>query len=91
MSARSTVTPVILGPANSEAATGWSWPFVKARARELGVPVVGTGKKLGVPAAAFLTALERAAQAITLQEPPALSTEEIAAQVRSVLGRRRAG
>ena len=88
MSARATVAPLILGPANSESATGWPWRFVKERARALGVPVLGSGKKQGVSASAFLAALERA-PALDQHAPSPLTAEQAAEQVRAMLGKAR--
>ena len=61
MSGNQSLAPIFLGPANAEQAHGWPWRYVKERARQLGIPMLGTGKKLCVSSSAFLAALERAA------------------------------
>jgi len=50
---------IVIGPANCEAATGWPWRWVRDHARELGVPLLGAGRKCGVRADLLVAALER--------------------------------
>lgn len=83
---RAEVVPLLLGPRNTEQATGLPWRFVRDHARALGVEPVHVGRKLAVPAAAFLEALS--AQPAPAAEP-ANDPVDAAAAVRRLLGKRR--
>jgi hypothetical protein len=54
---KATVSPLLIGPANCEAACGMPWRHVRDHARALGIEPVRLGRKLAVPAEAFLLAL----------------------------------
>ncbi len=51
--------PIIIGPKNAEAATGFAYRWCRDTAARLGVPFVGAGRKRGIRADLFLAALER--------------------------------
>lgn len=57
---------------NCESVLGLKWRLARAHATKLGVPLFGVGRKLAIPAQAFVAALERAA----LVEPPPMPLEE---------------
>jgi len=78
------VLPVVIGPGNALAATGWPWRHVRDHAEALGVPFVGAGRKRGVRADLFLAALER--QGAQPATPDAVDQAE---QLRARLGKRR--
>jgi hypothetical protein len=80
------VLPVLLGPKNTEAATGFSYRWVRDTATRLGVPFVGSGRKRAVRADLFLAALEREP---TVEEPQPTKPTDAAEHVRELL--RRAG
>lgn len=79
---RATVAPVLLGPRNCEAATGLPWRHVRDHARELGIDLVRVGRKLAVPASAFLRALQVANDSVAEQQTPT----DPAAALRERLG-----
>jgi hypothetical protein len=82
------VLPVLLGPKNTEAATGFTYRWVRDTAARLGVPFVMAGRKRAVRADLFLAALEREQEpAREVRTKPALA--DPAEQVRALL--RRAG
>ncbi|HET9933762.1 MAG TPA: hypothetical protein VFQ35_23825 [Polyangiaceae bacterium] len=83
---RAEVAPVLLGPRNCEAACGMPWRHVRDTARALGVELVHVGRKLAVPAAAFLEALAKKPAALA---EPANDPVDGAAAVRALLGKRR--
>lgn len=80
--------PLIIGPLNAEAVTGFPYRWCRDTAARLGVPFVGAGRKRGIRADLFLAALERQPE-----EGPANNTESVvvdpAEEVRERL--RRAG
>lgn len=82
-SAQRNVAPLLIGPANAEAAMGAPWRWVRRRAAELGVPVIGSGRKTFVRAADFIAALERGSA------PDTNAPADPAEQVRAALGRAR--
>jgi hypothetical protein len=82
------VAPLVVGPKNSEAATGWPWRWVRDTARALGVPIIGHGRKLGVRADQFLAALERLDQA-DVTPGGTIELTDPAEAVRRALGKRR--
>jgi hypothetical protein len=83
----SQITPLLIGPANAVAATGANWRWVRSTAAELGVPIVGHGRKQFVNAAAFMAALERG---VPTAEPVADAVPVDAAEaIRRALGKRR--
>jgi hypothetical protein len=83
------VAPLFIGPANAIAVTGCPWRWVRDRAVELGVPILGTKKKGVINAAAFVAALEcgSAAPNHDLEAPPSDAAE----QLRRRLGLRLVG
>jgi hypothetical protein len=83
------VTPIIIGPKNAEAATGWPWRWVRDTARALGVPVIGYGKKLGVRADLFIAALERVGPGAVAPDGTLDLGDDAAEAVRRALGKRR--
>jgi hypothetical protein len=48
---------LIIGPKNCEAITGWPWRHVRDYARKLGLPVLTLGRKHGVEARVFMSAI----------------------------------
>lgn len=82
------VMPLVVGPKNAEAATGWPWRWVRDTARALGVPFIGHGRKLGVRADLFLAALSRVAPADVTADG-AIELSDPAEAVRRALGKRR--
>ncbi len=91
---RAAVIPLLLGPANCESAVGLPWRFVRDHAPELGVPIIGTGRKRCVRADLFIEALERSGAggdlpSVAKAEPEPLDPAEA---VRRAIGvsRRRA-
>jgi hypothetical protein len=88
-----TVTPLIVGPANALAATGFNWRWVRDFWSARGRTFVGAGKKRGIPAAALLDEL---ADAGAESLPPLAKVEaepvDAAEAVRRAIGvsRRRA-
>ncbi len=86
--------PVLLGPANSEAATGFPYRWVRDTAARLGVPFVGAFRKRAVRADLFVAALEKNSivDDELQDEKPAIVSADPAAAVRAMLGvRRRSG
>lgn len=83
------LVPLFLGPANSEAATGCSWRWVRDMSRTLGVPLLRAGKKQLVDAAKFQAALEVLAGDSTNSEVAVGS--DPAAELRKRLGLRLVG
>lgn len=53
------VTPLIVGPANAVAATGFPWTWCRDFWAARGRAFVGAGRKRGIPAAALLDELAR--------------------------------
>jgi hypothetical protein len=51
------VRPLLIGPANALACTGFSWRWCRDHAAELGVRFVGAGRKRAIVASEFLAAL----------------------------------
>lgn len=91
---RAAVIPLLLGPANCEAAVGLPWRFVRDHAPELGVPIIGTGRKRCVRADLFIEALERSGTradlpSVAKAEPEPLDAAEVIRRAIGV-GRRRA-
>jgi hypothetical protein len=84
-----TVAPLLLGPKNCEQMTGLPWRHVRDHARELGVEPVRVGRKLVVPAARFLEALESSNATSTLHSDDAPT--DPAEALRARLGLRLAG
>jgi hypothetical protein len=86
------VAPLLLGPRNAEQATGLPWRFVRDHARALGVEPVRIGRKLAIPASAFLEALQRQ-QATKAERDPSNDSDTCgdAASLRRRLGLRLAG
>jgi hypothetical protein len=56
---RSPIAPIMIGPANVEAATGLRWREALALARRLGVRVATLGDRRLIPAISLLDALDR--------------------------------
>lgn len=79
---RAGVVPLLLGPKNCELMTGLPWRFVRDHARELGIAPLKVGKKLCVPADAFMRAL----QGVTVVESDAVELADPAAALRARLG-----
>lgn len=86
-----TTLPLLLGPANTEAATGFSYRWVRDTASRLGVPFVGAGRKRAVRADLFLEALERQVVPIAELSDFPVEASDPAATVRALLGKRKAG
>lgn len=84
------VLPVLLGPKNTEAATGLPYRWVRDNAARLGVPFIGAGRKRAVRADLFIAALERE-QLVTVTSSTGERPQSVdpAEQVRQLL--RRAG
>lgn len=82
------VLPVLLGPKNTEAATGFSYRWVRDTATRLGVPFVGAGRKRAYRADLFLAALE-SEQVDVESTTAAPAPDDPAEAVRAIL--RRAG
>jgi hypothetical protein len=81
------VSPLLIGPRNCEQLTGLSWRYLRDHARELGIEPVHIGRKLVVPAAAFLKALERQEAGHSQED----ATNDPAASLRERLGLRLIG
>ncbi|MGC4091385.1 MAG: hypothetical protein QM756_26605 [Polyangiaceae bacterium] len=81
--------PIVIGPANAEAVTGFPWRWCRDQATALGIPFIGAGKKRGIRAELFIEALERGVVQTT---PPAsvdqAAPSDSAAHVRAMLGKR---
>jgi hypothetical protein len=82
------VVPLIIGPANAVAATGFSWRWVRDLWEARGRAFVGAGRKRGIPAAALLDELTRvgadpALPSVATAEPEPL---DAAAAVRAAIG-----
>lgn len=85
--------PLLIGPANAEAVTGFPWRWCRDTATALGLPFVGHGRKRALRAEPFIDALERNAVAAETSEPSAeprrlltIVPVDPAAHVRSLLG-----
>jgi hypothetical protein len=74
--------PLLIGPRNAEAVTGFTYRWVRDTAAALGVPFVAFGRKRAVRADLFLAALERS------PSRTGLPLEDPAATVRANLGLR---
>lgn len=83
------VAPIIIGPANALAATGFPWRWCRDTAAALGVPFVGAGRKRGIRADLFVAALETRQDVTGEREPEALIASDPAAAVRRMLGKTR--
>lgn len=87
--------PVLIGPKNCEAATGFPWRWVRDTSARLGVPFVGAGQKRAVRADLFVAALERSEPLPANDEQsdlPALAhAADPAAAVRALLKKKRVG
>lgn len=83
------VAPLIVGPANALAATGFNWRWVRDFWVARGRAFVGSGKKRGIVAAALLDELARAGtecpSAIPQREPELVDAAEA---VRRAIGLR---
>lgn len=84
------VAPLIIGPANAAAATGFPWRWCRDFWQARGRKFVGHGRKQGIPAAAFL---EELADHDSSEPglPESLSAEQAADIVRRSLGLRKKG
>lgn len=80
--------PLLIGPANAEAVTGFSWRWCRDAAAALGVPFVVHGRKRALRAEAFIAALEREAELPTNGEAQPPAPADPAAAVRASLGLR---
>lgn len=90
---RAVAIPLLIGPANAEAVTGFPWRWCRDTAAALGLGFVGHGRKRALRADAFIAALERQpiTQDVTASAPPApptIAPADPAAHVRSLLGKR---
>lgn len=89
---RAAVIPLLLGPANCESAVGLPWRFVRDHAPELGVPIIGTGRKRCVRADLFIEALERSGAgdlpSLAKAEPEPLDAAEAVRRAIGVTRRR---
>ena len=94
--------PLLIGPANAEAVTGFNWRWCRDSAASLGVPFVGRGRKRAIRADVFITALEQSGTVtpavkrdIERDAPlslPSVVPADPAAAVRRLLGKKlRAG
>jgi hypothetical protein len=94
--------PLLIGPANAEAVTGFNWRWCRDSAASLGVPFVGRGRKRAIRADLFVEALEqsgavttnvtRDAQRDAPVALPSIVPTDPAAAVRRLLGKKlRAG
>jgi hypothetical protein len=81
--------PLIIGPKNAEAVTGFPWRWCRDTARRLCVPFIGHGRKQGVRADLFLAALESDEVKASDEERNirSLSSEDLSTRVRSLLGK----
>jgi hypothetical protein len=82
------ILPIVIGPANCLAATGWPWRWIRDTAPRLGVPLLVVGRKQGVRADLLLAALERAGATATSAEQP-MAHADPAEAIRRSLGLRR--
>lgn len=82
--------PVLIGPKNAVAVTGFPWRWVRDQSAQLGVPSVGAGRKRAVRADLFVAALERA-EVTTQPDAANENTGDAAAAVRALIGKRLAG
>jgi len=85
--------PLLVGPRNAEAVTGFPWRWCRDRAVALRVPFLGAGQKRALRADLFIAALERSG--VTPPEsdtasPAVVDCGDPAATVRAMLGKRRA-
>jgi hypothetical protein len=73
------VVPLIVGPANARAATGWPWRWCRDFWESRGRSFVGQGRKRGIPAAELLAELSRtdAAALSVAPAPPADPAERV--------------
>ncbi len=88
---RASVLPLIIGPANAEAATGFPWRWCSDTAAALGVPRVGYNKKRGIRDL-FLAALEQLDVISAVDEitatTPIITPADPVAYARSLIGKR---
>jgi hypothetical protein len=87
------VAPLIVGPANATAVTGFNWRWVRDFWASRGRRFVGAGKKRGIPAAALLDELARteaepALPSIARTEPEHVDAAEAVRQAIGVSRRR---
>jgi hypothetical protein len=87
------VAPLIVGPANAVAVTGFNWRWVRDFWASRGRSFVGSGKKRGVPAAALLeeltrTGTESALPGVVRTEPANIDAAETVRQAIGVSRRR---
>lgn len=86
------VAPILLGPANAEAATGLPWRWCRDFAAAHGVRFVGSGKKRALIASEFVAALERASASPAPATEPANDDAvqvDHAEELRRRLGKRK--
>ncbi len=63
------LVPIMIGPANVEAALGLTWREALALAKRLGVRVVESGERRVISARELLAAIERDARPVAIAEP----------------------
>jgi len=87
--------PIIIGPANAEACTGFPWRWCRDQAVALGLPFVGAGKKRGIRADVFVEAMEKSGSYTdgtdtngVAAAPPTFTPADTAAHVRALLGKK---
>ncbi len=90
---RASVLPLIIGPANAEAATGFPWRWCRDTAVALGVPRLGHNKKGGIRADLFVAALEKnGVAAVDVVEKttttPSITPADPVAYARALLGKK---
>lgn len=88
---RASVLPLIIGPANAEAATGFPWRWCRDTAVALGVPRLGHNKKGGIRADLFVAALEKNGLASVAEKTPttpSIAPADPVAHVRALMGKR---
>lgn len=81
------VVPLVIGPGNALAATGWPWRWCRDFWEARGRAFVGAGRKRGIPAAALLEELARVGADQTLPSvADAIEPLDAAAAVRAAIG-----
>lgn len=87
---RVTSLPLLIGPKNAEAVTGFSWRWCRDAARRLAVPFVCHGRKRAIRADLFLAALESERDsAAGATEHEQLAPHDVSSRIRSMLGKTR--